>query len=218
MEDPINRSRSCEETSLFEVLDEINGTISQPTEKFSIGSNKRVRILPSQASTASAVACNALSDNNVSTQSTRTQQPNSTTTAFRNPVSQINVDSQDDTPRNEPHTGSSSRPAIASLKVARKDQTDNDTACFYVTPFTPEQNENDLRHHIHDIVNIDSSQLKVTKLVPRGKKLQDLSFVSFKVTVTKTASQVVGDPWYWPEGITVRLFESNKKTNFLPVI
>lgn len=210
MEDPINRSRSCDETSFFEVLDEINCSIAQPTEKFVIGSNKRVRILPGNPSTSSE------------TQTTSTQKSNSTIVAVNNPASLVNNDSKDEGNESRSNstverTGSrtepndSTRPNIASLRVAKKDQTDNDMVSFYVTPFTPEQNENDLKQHVHEIANVDSSQLKITKLVPRGKSLEDLSFVSFKVTVSKTVSEVVGDPWYWPEGITVRMFEPNQK-------
>lgn len=48
VDDSVTRSRSCNETSFFEVLDDINATMSQPTEKFIIGANKRVQIIPSQ--------------------------------------------------------------------------------------------------------------------------------------------------------------------------
>lgn len=44
-DDPLSRSRSCNETSFFEVLDEINSTVAQPPEKFLVGTNKRVQIV-----------------------------------------------------------------------------------------------------------------------------------------------------------------------------
>lgn len=97
------------------------------------------------------------------------------------------------------------------LKVANNTQTSSDMDSFYVTPFDPDQSEDDVMRHVVDISNVHSSLVKVTKLVPRGKNLQDLSFVSFKVTVCKSVSNIVGDSWYWPQGIAVRLFEPNQK-------
>lgn len=103
------------------------------------------------------------------------------------------------------------RPNSISLKVANDMQVSNDLESFYVTPFTPDQNEEEVKQYVIEISNAQPSMVKVTKLVPRGKNAEDLSFVSFKVSVCKTVSSVVGDPWYWPEGITVRTFEPTTK-------
>lgn len=51
IDDPVNPSRSCEETSFFEVLDEVNSSIACMPDKFIVGSNKRVQILTSRPRT-----------------------------------------------------------------------------------------------------------------------------------------------------------------------
>lgn len=99
-----------------------------------------------------------------------------------------------------------------SLKVANS-QTPHDQESFYVTPFAPDQNEEEIKQYICEISNVNSALVHVVKIVPRGKNANDLFFVSFKVAVCKTVSTVVGDPWYWPDGITVRTFEPNVKNS-----
>lgn len=201
-DDPVNRSRSCDDTSFFEVLDEVNTSIAQLPDKFIVGPNKRVQIV-----------ANSTSDNrsapriNVSTPATTEKLTNA---------------SSSKPPSNHPHTESrtnsvggqnvprddSARPNAIPLKVA---SFPTDEECFYVTPFTPDQSEEEVKKYVIEISNADASLVKVTKLVPRGRSIDDLSFVSFKVTTSKNVSSVVGDPWYWPQGVTVRAFEPNQK-------
>lgn len=204
LEDPINRSRSCDDTSFFEVLDEINSTVVQPVEKFSVG-NKRVQIIdnpkpstskstsnPTQASTSAATlqtpnAVNSPTNVNIITNHERVLEPNSD------------------------NRRSTLRPTSGPLSVAKVGHVTDDMMDFYVTPFTPDQKEEDVKRYILEIANVNPSTLKVVKLVPRGKILDDLSFVSFKISVDKSASNMIGDPWYWPEGVTVRVFDHRQK-------
>lgn len=192
--DPINRSRSCDETSFFEVLDEVNSTIAHQPSKLIVG-NRHVQILPKKQ-TCSNSTKTALS-------------PASSRENSRDPP--INEQIDDQTDYCIPSGSKGVRPCTGALTVAKVIQTTDDMDAFYVTPFTPDQKEDDIKRHIHTIANVDPSLVRVVKLVPRGKKLDDLSFVSFKVVVCKTISNVIGDPWYWPDGITVRVFEQNSK-------
>lgn len=218
--DPINRSRSCDETSFFEVLDEVNSTVAQQPDRLVVG-NRRVQIISNKqtSSTSQAIA---------STPAGLTNQPNVPSICEPPSVTQAGSDSTQSNNVNATQTsnginnlpdnvnsnhpgGSSSGPSTGPLSVARLGRTTDDAVAFYVTPFTPDQKEDDVKQHIHEIVNVDSSLVKVVKLVPRGKSLEDLSFISFKVTVSKAVSNVVGDPWYWPEGVTVRVFDHYQK-------
>lgn len=195
--DPINRSRSCDETSFMEVLDEVNSSLAQPMDKFVVGNNKKVMILD-KPSAISASTTNA-HRTNVSTPaaSARTNRP---ATSRSNMISaspeQI-----------EGATG----PRQHALKVANNNQPSNDVESFYVTPFAPDQSEDEVKMYVADISNAHPSLIKVTKLIPRGRSLNDLSFVSFKVTICRSYSREVGDAFYWPEGITVRVFDVNQK-------
>lgn len=216
IDDPVSQSRSCEDTSFFEVLDEINSSTAHIPDKIVIGSNKRVQIVGSH-STAFENPSTRKPHTNIST-------PAAPTHSNASPCDRIPV-----SPRNNIHhkgersTGRTvdvnsctsphvnTEPNRTQLKVASSSQPGNDVMSFYVTPFEPDQNDEDVKKHVMDISNIHPSSVTVTKLVPRGKQIEDLSFVSFKVTVTKAVSNVVGDSFYWPEGISVRPFEPNQK-------
>lgn len=211
--DPINRSRSCDDTSFFEVLDEVNSSIAVIPDKFVVGSNKRVQIVANPPSSSGVnnkaprinVSTPAAPEKQSSTsRPSSTLQPNERTTNRSEPSRDKTTGTNVDPP------GELIRPSC-TLKVAVNVPTLNDSETFYVTPFTPDQTEEEVKSYVMEISNVHSSLVKVTKLVPRGRNIEDLSFVSFKVTVCNNVSSVVGDPWYWPEGINVRPFEPNPK-------
>lgn len=203
VDDSVTRSRSCNETSFFEVLDDINATMSQPTEKFIIGANKRVQIIPSQRPPSTSK--DTANHNRASTPGIPVQKPISPSPSASNNDLNRNRESVNVHPSNIP------RPKSGPLSVAKIGQASTDVMDFYVTPFTPDQKEEDVKLYIQEITNADPSAIKVVKLVPRGKALEDLSFISFKVSVDKTLSDVIGDPWYWPDGVTVRAFDHTPK-------
>lgn len=198
IDDPVNPSRSCEETSFFEVLDEVNSSIACMPDKFIVGSNKRVQILTSRPESSENTTNSTRID--VSTPAVPTQ-----------PTKSSIVGNKPSTSRENPVL---SGPKNTALKVANGSQSANDVETFYVTPFEPDQSEDEVKKYVMDISNLHSPVVKVTKLVPRGRRIEDLSFVSFKVAVCKSASSVVGDSFYWPEGVSVRLFEPNQKNQF----
>lgn len=214
-EDSINRSRSCDDTSFFEVLDEVNASIAHAPEKFTIGANKRVQILTNPSS--SSEIGKSMPRVNFSTPAVPDKQDNRQSimkqTSLQKTGSNTNVTaltdggpSKDNSSRAAP-----TRPNNLSLRVANNTDIARDLESFYVTPFSPDQNEEEVKQHVMDISNVHSSLVKVTKLVPRGKNIEDLSFVSFKVAVCRSVASVIGDPWYWPEGLSVRPFEPNPK-------
>lgn len=215
-DDPINRSRSCDETSFFEVLDEVNGSIAHLPEKFVVGSNKRVQIVAKP--TINTDGNRNAPRFNISTPAASKSQKKSTANASpqfsketdgrANPAhaKSINRDTRD----------ASVRPNSLQLKVANNLQATNDVDSFYVTPFAPDQKEEEVKQYVMDIANAAPALVNVTKLVPRGKNAEDLSFVSFKVTICKSVSSAVGDCWYWPDGVTVREFEPNPKNGSFP--
>lgn len=222
MDDPINRSRSCDDTSFFEVLDEINSSISGQPDKFVVGSSKRVQIIENP--TSNAGTSRNTSRTNVSTPAAPdkrsivpSNKPSSsqTTDGIQNPtestVDKIVTVSASSLNNCGNHRDNSSKPPSIPLKVAKTTQLSNESESFYVTPFAPDETEEEVKLYVCEISNTHSSLVNVIKLVPRGKTADDLSFVSFKVTVSKSISNVVGDPWYWPEGISVRTFEPNPK-------
>lgn len=202
--DPLDRSRSCDETSFFEVLDDINCTLNQQPDKFIVG-NKRVQIISGPS-------------DGMSTQASTTS--NASTSSTAGPSSVPPVDHSSRNLMNSTTVApllqqtDQRQPGFDSLKVARKgpqSESDENESSFYVTPFAPDQSEAAIQAHICEITHVDRSKVKVVKLIPRGKDHRDLTFVSFKATVPTNVQKTVGDKWYWPEGIEVRLFESRGK-------
>lgn len=210
--DQLTLDDSSENTSFFEVLDEVNSSLAQMPEKFVIGNNKRVQIVDNPSKITSDFA-NVLR-NDVSTPATSSRKsdgPVNTTLDTTQSSSRSNRVSNANSRLETDHCGDGTRSSLNRLKVANRDYHSDDMDCFYVTPFAPDQTEEEVINFVADISNAHPTLIKVTKLVPRGKSLADLSFVSFKLAVCKSYSRVVGDAWYWPDGITVRPFELNPK-------
>lgn len=85
---------------------------------------------------------------------------------------------------------------------------------YHVSRFSTETSEEELQSWISDKLNVSSDQLvKCTKLVPRGRDLSSLEFVSFKLSAPKALDEKIMDPSIWPNNITVRPFEQRA---FLP--
>lgn len=205
---PMNRSRSCDDTSFFEVLDEINATVSQAPEKFVVGGNKRVQIVTNPMPSTSKSTNKRDRASTPAVPSQKNEQVLSKSDSISVDTDQSSSRERENVPR---------RPSAGPLSVARIGAVDEDSTDFYVTPFTPDQKEEDVLTYLQDITNVNPATVKVVKLVPRGKTLNDLTFVSFKVTVNKSISNVIGDPWYWPDGVTVRIFDHTPKNNPPPI-
>lgn len=88
-------------------------------------------------------------------------------------------------------------------RAVRQTSSDEMLKSFYVTPFDIEQSEEDVIEYLRETINVENSTLKCVKLVPRNKNINELSFVSFKLSVS-----VINDPFYWPEGVEIREFQS----------
>lgn len=57
----------------------------------------------------------------------------------------------------------------------------------------------------------NSDEVSVRSLVPRGRQLSELTFVSFKVTATDEIYAKLMDPTFWPNNATIREFEIREK-------
>ncbi|EAT48438.1 AAEL000522-PA [Aedes aegypti] len=214
--------RSLDTPSSLDGVYYMSSSISGQPDKFVVGSSKRVQIIENP--TSNAGTSRNTSRTNVSTPAAPdkrsivpSNKPSSsqTTDGIQNPtestVDKIVTVSASSLTNCGNHRDNSSKPPSIPLKVAETTQLFNESESFYVTPFAPDKTEEEVKLYVCEISNTHSSLVNVIKLVPRGKTADDLSFVSFKVTVSKSISNVVGDPWYWPEGISVRTFEPNPK-------
>lgn len=67
----------------------------------------------------------------------------------------------------------------------------------------------------------DSNDIRITKLVPAGKDIKLLDFISFKLSVPASLAEKLMSPDMWPTGVRVRPFENRPRRsrpigNFLP--
>lgn len=90
---------------------------------------------------------------------------------------------------------------------SNREVSDEQLKSFYVTPFTVEQTEEDIIEYLRETVTINDSTVKCVKLVPRNKNINELSFISFKVSVSEDLASVIGDRFYWPDGVEIREFQ-----------
>lgn len=58
----------------------------------------------------------------------------------------------------------------------------------------------------------------VLKLVPKGRDIETLSFVSFKIGLDPSLKQQALDPGTWPEGVLFREFENYGTSKFRPLL
>lgn len=85
---------------------------------------------------------------------------------------------------------------------------------FHVSRFSTDTSETELESWISSKLNVTPEQyVKCTKLVPKGRELDTLEFISFKVAIPSGLEKQVMDASIWPSNITVRPFEQR---GFLP--
>lgn len=96
---------------------------------------------------------------------------------------------------------SRSRPSVREIS------NEEATKSFYITPFHIDQSEEDIIEYLRETINIDNSSVKCAKLVPRNKNINELSFISFKLSVSQDLVSIINDPFYWPDGVEIREFQ-----------
>lgn len=80
-------------------------------------------------------------------------------------------------------------------------------SCFHVSRFNPTTTEEELRSWIVDKIQLDDPSIKCSRLIPKGRDVTTLEFISFKVAIAKSLESKIMDPSVWPTNITVRPFQ-----------
>lgn len=93
----------------------------------------------------------------------------------------------------------------------------------YVSFLHPSTTEEEIMDHIKQKAGlVDDQPLACKKLISPGRNLDELSFVSFKITCSETNFPKIIDAAIWPKQIAVREFVNRKSSrpprlgNFLP--
>lgn len=90
---------------------------------------------------------------------------------------------------------------------------------LYLSGFAPEATVNEISDLVMKNLNCTNETVDVAKLVPKGKNLCELTFVSFKVGIGLHLKDLALQSSSWQKGIVFREFDSNqsaKRTGFRP--
>lgn len=80
------------------------------------------------------------------------------------------------------------------------------TEWFHVSRFDPQQDDEDMKKWLTEI--LDTPEVQVAKLIPKNRSKDQLSFVSYKIGVLKSKRSTVLNPSVWPRNVTVKPFVS----------
>lgn len=89
---------------------------------------------------------------------------------------------------------------------------------LYLSGFAPQATVNEIADLVKKNLNTDET-IDVAKLVPKGKNLCELTFVSFKVGIGLHLKDLALQSSSWQKGIVFREFDSNQSStrkNFRP--
>lgn len=92
-------------------------------------------------------------------------------------------------------------------------KTNESKLWLYLSGFNPNASEDDVRGLVQQNLNT-SETIDVRKLVPKGKNLEELTFVSFKVGVGLQFKDLALLPSTWQKGIIFREFDFHPRPMF----
>lgn len=104
------------------------------------------------------------------------------------------------------------RPTARTNHGANEDKNPN-TRHLYVSRLQPQTSEDDILSFIKTSVKLnDMDVLRCKLLVPSGKKVEELNFVSFKISASIKDYSVLANTDIWPQNVAVREFNNTPKT------
>lgn len=94
--------------------------------------------------------------------------------------------------------------------VASMIRTDSkDMFSLFMSNIEPYTAVNDIDNLVRDCLEIrDSAKINIRKIIPKGRVLESLEYVSFKISVNSKYKSKALKPCTWPIGIKFREFES----------
>lgn len=99
-----------------------------------------------------------------------------------------------------------------NIPLAEKKMNEN-KFWLYLSGFNPQASEDDVRGLVQRNLNTTDT-IEVRKLVPKGKNLEELTFVSFKVGVGLQLKDLALLTSTWQKGITFREFDFHPRPTF----
>lgn len=106
-------------------------------------------------------------------------------------------------------------PATSALVVGGQRHRDNATNALVISPLHPRTSVAQIRSFIANRLSIDadSKDFSVVSLAPRGRSLDELSFISFKVSSVDVLYTQLFAADLWPTGISIHSFEERARNS-----
>lgn len=201
-------SKATNDTAAAPVINATMNTTSSSTATTPVATARSAATNSSVATTHSVATISSVAAKN----------PNAITNSSSSPHTVNNGINHQNVPNGLPADEQQNcRLRVVNRSYRRETSADN-LKSFYVTPFHVEQNEEDVLEYLRETLNVGESTLRCVKLVPRNKDISELSFVSFKVSVSDDLIPFINDRFYWPEGVEIREFESKNEKRSIPLI
>lgn len=82
---------------------------------------------------------------------------------------------------------------------------------------SPTTTDDELQSFLKDCLGDDDfAPLKVTKMLPKDRRLEDLNFISFRISAPERLYSKLMSPDFWPIGVTIRDYAYRPKTQRQP--
>lgn len=85
---------------------------------------------------------------------------------------------------------------------------------LYVSNFSNDITSDMIRTYLNDR-NIDTSEVRITCLIPKNKDRSTLSYISFKVDTNDCIASIINKTDFWPAGCFVKNFINKKRANII---
>lgn len=118
------------------------------------------------------------------------------------------------------HANSYGTKAVQTIKTVNLERKqDHDMVWIYLSAFHPTTTENEVATLINECLGLNAGdQPKVVKLVPKGKGIATLNFVSFRVGVKEQYKDKALSCDSWPQNVRFRLFEDYRTKNVARIV
>lgn len=128
----------------------------------------------------------------------------------RNASFTINVDDDDGSPTVRPKLTPRINSISGTGEVIQLDENSDikiieNPEWYHVSQFDSNTDNVKMREWFMKI--LDAEDIQCVKLIPKGRQISELSFVSFKLGVHSSLVTKVMNPLTWPKGISVRPFQ-----------
>lgn len=93
-------------------------------------------------------------------------------------------------------------------------QTVEQRRCVVASLWHPSTKADDLAKHLRQTLELpeNDTSLRCTLLIPAGRKIEELDYISFKIGIPSSRFQSLLSPTIWPIGVSVREFVHKPRT------